>query len=33
MRVANQLANELDVEILHQRLDEFARQYCPWSPT
>jgi len=26
---ANQLANEFDVEILHQRLDEFARQYCP----
>lgn len=26
--VANQLANELDVEILHQRLDEFAQQYC-----
>jgi hypothetical protein len=26
---ANQLANELDVEFLHQRLDEFARQYCP----
>jgi len=27
--VANQLANELQVEILHQRLDEFAQQYCP----
>lgn len=27
--VANQLANEFDVEILHQRLDEFAQQYCP----
>jgi hypothetical protein len=27
--VANQLANEFDVEILHLRLDEFARQYCP----
>jgi hypothetical protein len=26
---ANQLANELNVELLHQRLDEFARQYCP----
>ena len=26
---ANQLANEFDVEILHQRLDEFAQQYCP----
>ena len=26
---ANRLANEFDVEILHQRLDEFARQYCP----
>ena len=26
---ANQLANEFDVEILHLRLDEFARQYCP----
>jgi hypothetical protein len=26
---ANQLANEFDVELLHQRLDEFARQYCP----
>jgi len=27
--VANQLANEFDMEILHQRLDEFAQQYCP----
>lgn len=27
--VANQLANEFDIEILHQRLDEFAQQYCP----
>jgi hypothetical protein len=27
--VANQLANEFDVEILHQHLDEFAQQYCP----
>jgi len=27
--VANQLANEFDVEILHHRLDEFAQQYCP----
>jgi len=27
--VANQLANEFDVEILHLRLDEFARKYCP----
>jgi hypothetical protein len=26
---ANQLANELDVEILHLRLDEFAQRYCP----
>lgn len=26
---ANQLANEMDVELLHHRLDEFARQYCP----
>lgn len=26
---ANQLANELDVEILHFRLDEFAQKYCP----
>jgi hypothetical protein len=26
---ANQLANEFDVELLHQHLDEFARQYCP----
>lgn len=27
--VANQLANEFDVEALHVRLDEFARKYCP----
>ena len=27
--VANQLANEFDVEILHHRLDELAQQYCP----
>jgi hypothetical protein len=27
--LANQLANEFDVELLQQRLDEFARQYCP----
>ena len=27
--LANQLANEFDMEILHLRLDEFARQYCP----
>jgi hypothetical protein len=27
--VANQLANELDVEILHLHLDKFAQQYCP----
>ena len=27
--LANQLANEFDVETLHRRLDEFARQYCP----
>jgi hypothetical protein len=27
--VANQLANQFDTETLHQRLDEFARQYCP----
>jgi hypothetical protein len=27
--VANQLANEFNVEILHQRLDGFAQQYCP----
>lgn len=27
--VANQLANEFDVEILHLRLDDFAQQYCP----
>jgi hypothetical protein len=26
---ANQLANEFDVEILHQQLDKFAQQYCP----
>lgn len=26
---ANQLANEFDVALLHHRLDEFARQYCP----
>jgi hypothetical protein len=26
---ANKIANEFDVEILHLRLDEFARQYCP----
>jgi hypothetical protein len=26
---ANKIANEFDVEILHQRLDQFARQYCP----
>jgi len=26
---ANQLANAFEVEILHQRLDAFARQYCP----
>ncbi len=26
---ANQLADEFDVEFLHLRLDEFARQYCP----
>lgn len=26
---ANQLANEFAVEMLHQHLDEFARQYCP----
>ena len=26
---ANQLAEEFDIEILHQRLDEFAQQYCP----
>jgi hypothetical protein len=26
---ANQLANEFEVEILHQRLDEFAHQYGP----
>jgi DNA-binding Lrp family transcriptional regulator len=27
--VANQLASEFDMEILHLRLDEFAQQYCP----
>ena len=27
--VANKIANEFDVEFLHQRLDEFAQQYCP----
>jgi hypothetical protein len=27
--VANQLANEFDVETLHRRLDEFAQRYCP----
>ena len=27
--VANQLADEFDVEILHLRLDEFAQRYCP----
>jgi len=27
--VANQLANELDIESLHQRLDTFAQLYCP----
>ena len=26
---ANQLADEFDVELLHQRLDQFAQQYCP----
>jgi hypothetical protein len=26
---ANQLAKELEVELLHQRLDQFAQQYCP----
>jgi len=26
---ANQLTNEFNVELLHQRLDEFAQQYCP----
>lgn len=26
---ANQLANEFDVDSLHLRLDEFAREYCP----
>lgn len=27
--LANQLADEFDVEKLHQRLDELARRYCP----
>jgi hypothetical protein len=27
--VANQLANELDIDGLHQRLDAFAHLYCP----
>jgi len=27
--VANQLANAFDMDILHQRLDEFAQRYCP----
>lgn len=27
--VANQLANEFDVDVLHLRLDGLARQYCP----
>jgi hypothetical protein len=27
--LANKIANELDMEILHRRLDEFARRYCP----
>jgi hypothetical protein len=27
--VANQLANEFDVELLHLRLDAFAQHYCP----
>jgi hypothetical protein len=27
--VANKIANEFNVEILHQRLDGFAQQYCP----
>jgi len=27
--VANKIANEFDIEILHQRLDEFAQHYCP----
>jgi hypothetical protein len=26
---ANKMANEFEVETLHLRLDEFARQYCP----
>ena len=29
--IANQLANEFDVEILHHRLGELAQQYCPVS--
>lgn len=27
--LANQLADEFDMKLLHLRLDEFARQYCP----
>ena len=27
--VANQLANAIDVELLHFRLDAFAKKYCP----
>ena len=27
--LANKIANEFDMETLHLRLDEFARQYCP----
>jgi hypothetical protein len=27
--IANQLATQFDVELLHRRLDEFAQQYCP----
>jgi hypothetical protein len=27
--VANQLANEFDVETLHLRLDESVQHYCP----
>jgi hypothetical protein len=27
--VANKIANEFDMEILHLRLDELAQQYCP----
>lgn len=27
--VANQLAHEFKIDILHRRLDEFAQQYCP----